>query len=62
MRASLRTQKDHSRRVHRKYERLLGLRALIATHEKQSRPDYMYLKELYKKVDDLQNQLSVMAP
>ena len=61
MRTSLKRQKEHEAKVARKYERLQMMRALIATHEKQPKPDYEYLKELYKKVDNLQTQLSVMA-
>jgi len=58
---SIKNQRLHAERVARKYERLQMMRALIATWEKDPNFDPEYIKELYRKVDNLQTQLSVMT-
>lgn len=51
----------HIERLQRKRERLQMLRAFIIEWEDQEQKDPEYLKELYRKTDRLQNQISVMA-
>jgi hypothetical protein len=62
VKVSRKTEQEHADRVVLKQERLLTVRALIATYEKQSSLDHVErLQELYRKERILQNQLKVMA-
>lgn len=60
-RVSRNTELARIERLQRKRERLDMLRALIYMWEKQPDKDVEYIRELYKKTDRLQNQISVMS-
>jgi hypothetical protein len=52
----------HRETVHRKYDRITGLEALIATHEAQTKPDIDYVRDLKRKLHSAKSQLQNMWP
>jgi hypothetical protein len=45
----------------KKYQRLRGLQALLATHESAPAPDIEYIKDLNKRIREVRVQLDVMS-
>ena len=45
----------------KKYDRLRGLQALVATHEAAVEPDHEYIKDLRRRIHEVEVQLTVMS-
>jgi hypothetical protein len=53
---------NHKDNVKRKADRVEGLSALLAMHEKSTEPDFVYIEQLRERLKVAKNQFKHMRP